>query len=1374
MPPPPSPPPPSPPPSPPPPSPPPSPPPPAIIIDVAPVGGSCPDGRSCVSLEQGLQELRENIYLHANITEVRINPGYYTSENSGGTSSGAGRRQLAAIDPSYLTFDGSMFAGGGGMTQTPSDVRITGEPGSVLDGSLARGNSHFFKIMGDMPLLTSFNGLTFENFDTVSAFTVEGSSASIVGCNFTNNPKGAVEITGGMLTITQSEFAGNGEPTAQGGAVKVSGGQLEISSSVFTSNTGNEGGAIYASAGNVTLRSSTLTKNFARNVGGALSVAGTGDITLTDETEILTDNTVSLNGTGSAAYLTTGSIQYELPAPLGRWVSAVECKLYRLPCTTAGCDPNLMPALPTQPCQPHEYGKWLARFDAGPSNDGIPFRCAAGLLGQTMNPAEQATSSCTRACRPGYYCPAGSFEETVCRTGTYCPRASPYEMPCIGGTYGVDKYFDSDGNVSHGLISQSECDNCPPGFWCTSGSRIACGRDTFNPDPLHPGPAEQACRDCPQYSSTSGENSTSADDCQCDTGFIPVPAVNITATPYQPFTCQCSEGTGFNEAAQTCDRCDRGSYKDTQDNVVCTFCPVAFSTTNDLGATSEFDCLCLGSSAESSGYYLWADTLNPRVRTCESCPTGVDCNQTGNTLYDLPLLPNYWREPQHEIATNVTEWAHEVRPCPILESCMGGRDPLVQCAVGQTGPLCAVCDDGYYGGNPKKGLLCTKCEGDPTLTIGAGAGFFSLILLIALYLLATGKWRSVLAFMMTLNITFKVQRGAKKVKLAVKQDKRKKAGCCARFVNWAVGSVMYVVGMIKRQQVKMKIIVSLLQVMNGVGATVEIRYPSSIKNAVDVSNYLELDAPSFMPLQCIFPWINFCHKLIIQTAYPWVFVAFFRFASTRLKKGADDDEKKLVAEQTARLKPKQIDAGEKDPWETVDGFRRVADLFDDLSFFLLFLLYPGASAQVTSFFVCDEFDGLGESGARYLKADLSVDCDGALWYAVLPYVLVMVAMYPIGTPMIFYSILFQNRDLLHEMQRTELLASASKKSIKSMENLVLAHNGHEALEKFQERQAEIAAASVRRFAKLKAKPVDTKDILAKVAEEAKDYKPKEVPTDLNEIVKRAILKIQAKARGAKVRSEMRQKQVDLDNAKLENDRLFASEYATISQEIENAANLDKRLQDLMQRMPSTVQKLVVGYEYRVYWFEIFECMRKLALTCLPQLLEPGSIDQLVVTLLMSFCTFSMYVAYAPYEDDDNDQLSIVCQSIIFFTLLSGVVMACSTSASYVDILLPVCIVVPLLYVVFVKTGLAALWTSLKKKYGSKKKGQGRFTLWLDRLLGTPVKYATATMEVPKPKGPAKLAPSKADKAAAGGVAMESTTSTQRPADLDDIKTDLDA
>ena len=54
------------------------------------------------------------------------------------------------------------------------------------------------------------------------------------------------------------------------------------------------------------------------------------------------------------------------------------------------------------------------------------------------------------------------------------------------------------------------------------------------------------------------------------------------------------------------------------------------------------------------------------------------------------------------------------------------------------------------------------------------------------------------------------------------------------------------------------------------------------------------------------------------------------------------------------------------------------------------------------------------------------------------------------------------------------------------------------------------------------------------------------------------------------------------------------------------------------QLPQAVLKLTEGYELRVYWFEIVECVRKLALTGMPVWFEMGSVPQLVFGLLIDF------------------------------------------------------------------------------------------------------------------------------------------------------------
>ena len=51
---------------------------------------------------------------------------------------------------------------------------------------------------------------------------------------------------------------------------------------------------------------------------------------------------------------------------------------------------------------------------------------------------------------------------------------------------------------------------------------------------------------------------------------------------------------------------------------------------------------------------------------------------------------------------------------------------------------------------------------------------------------------------------------------------------------------------------------------------------------------------------------------------------------------------------------------------------------------------------------------------------------------------------------------------------------------------------------------------------------------------------------------------------------------------------------------------------LRQKLPQAVWKLTGDYEGRCYWWEIFECVRKLAVACLPVFFQPsGSAPQLI-------------------------------------------------------------------------------------------------------------------------------------------------------------------
>ena len=120
----------------------------------------------------------------------------------------------------------------------------------------------------------------------------------------------------------------------------------------------------------------------------------------------------------------------------------------------------------------------------------------------------------------------------------------------------------------------------------------------------------------------------------------------------------------------------------------------------------------------------------------------------------------------------------------------------------------------------------------------------------------------------------------------------------------------------------------------------------------------------------------------------------------------------------------------------------------------------------------------------------------------------------------------------------------------------------------------------------------------------------------------------------------------------------------------------ERYESLHEELPTTLRKLTAGYEMRCFWFEIFECVRKILIVGVPVFLPMGSPGQLVVGLLMCFITFGIYASFAPFEDPLDDRLSTVCQLSIFFSLLASIVTNAYPNEPAMAVILPVLLVAP--------------------------------------------------------------------------------------------------
>ena len=208
------------------------------------------------------------------------------------------------------------------------------------------------------------------------------------------------------------------------------------------------------------------------------------------------------------------------------------------------------------PCQLGTFSNSTGRAN---QNECLPclggFYCGSNGLTEPITP-----------CSAGYFCKSGAKTATpregenanICPIGFYCPTKTENPIGCTYGTIGLKE----------GLMSQTECSNCPPGMFCDM-----IGKSNYS------GQCNQSFY-CPGRSNNSQQIS-------CPEGFY-CPTGSAFPTP-------CPAGTYSNTQhlfnLTQCRLCDEGKYCNntglTAPSGLCKegyFCP--------MGSSSEMEEVC--------------------------------------------------------------------------------------------------------------------------------------------------------------------------------------------------------------------------------------------------------------------------------------------------------------------------------------------------------------------------------------------------------------------------------------------------------------------------------------------------------------------------------------------------------------------------------------------------------------------------------------------------------------------------------------------------------------------------------------------------------------------------------------------------------------
>ncbi|GMH78858.1 hypothetical protein TrLO_g8608 [Triparma laevis f. longispina] len=80
------------------------------------------------------------------------------------------------------------------------------------------------------------------------------------------------------------------------------------------------------------------------------------------------------------------------------------------------------------------------------------------------------------------------------------------------------------------------------------------------------------------------------------------------------------------------------------------------------------------------------------------------------------------------------------------------------------------------------------------------------------------------------------------------------------------------------------------------------------------------------------------------------------------------------------------------------------------------------------------------------------------------------------------------------------------------------------------------------------------------------------------------------------------------------------------------------------------------YRPELWWFEIYECFRRLSFSGMLVFFEPGSASQLCFSIILALISSLTYAYYKPLEKSEENLLAQISSISIFLTLLAGIMI----------------------------------------------------------------------------------------------------------------------
>ena len=270
---------------------------------------------------------------------------------------------------------------------------------------------------------------------------------------------------------------------------------------------------------------------------------------------------------------------------------------------------------------------------------------------------------------------------------------------------------------------------------------------------------------------------------------------------------------------------------------------------------------------------------------------------------------------------------------------------------------------------------------------------------------------------------------------------------------------------------------------------------------------------------------------------------------------------------------------------------------------IIFFVFPSTTAKIFATFNCVSFDDDFDGSDSWMRADLAVDCNAPERSGWIAYAVTMILVYPVGVPAVYtYLLLYKFREPIEYQRDAEQLAASTKQAVRRVDKLQIKRSSRRASEQQGRRNTSLTRSCTTRMngvmdavAQLRASTTRERGLSARDSSAS-------VQQESETSVKFAPEPSQSAGGGAAADAE----------ASCE-----AAAAAGVRQASFTTQAVYAKTSSVLDKLKANYLGFLLNpYMLRVYWFEIFQCFRKIALVGLPVFFIDRALGDLSSLLLL--------------------------------------------------------------------------------------------------------------------------------------------------------------